>query len=142
MVQPSSVGFWDTNHTWGLVSIDWTVARDVWFAQGRGHQDCEATSIEGCRRLKVANKATRCFIYHNMELALEWEESQRKVMYDPSKADYFLQYTDGKGNKNGVRQLVSCPRLLAHQPRYIKSPLRRRRFTMKGISLATSNIPV
>lgn len=37
-----------------------------------------------------------------MELALEWEESQRKVMYDPSKADYFLQYTDGKGNKNGT----------------------------------------
>ena len=26
------------------------------------------------------------------ELALEWEESQRKVMYDPSTADYFLQY--------------------------------------------------
>ena len=37
-----------------------------------------------------------------MELALEWEESQRKVMYDPSKADYFLQYTDGNGHKNGT----------------------------------------
>ena len=37
-----------------------------------------------------------------MELALEWEESQRKVMYDKSKAGYFLQYTDGKGNKNGT----------------------------------------
>jgi hypothetical protein len=37
-----------------------------------------------------------------MELALEWEESQRKAMYDPTKADYFLQYTDGKGNKNGT----------------------------------------
>lgn len=34
--------------------------------------------------------------------ALEWEESQRKVMYDPATADYFLQYTDGKGNKNGT----------------------------------------
>eukprot|EP00912_Choanoflagellata_sp_UC4_P000213 UC4_evm3s135 len=39
---------------------------------------------------------------HPWELALEWEESQRKVMYDESKADYFLQYTDGRGNKNGT----------------------------------------
>ena len=130
------------NHTWGLVSLDWSVARGVWFAKGRNQTNCEEVSTIGCRKLKAAGKASKCFIYHNMELALEWEESQRKVMYDPSKADYFLQYTDGKGNKNGVRQLVSCPRLLAHQPRYIKSPLRRRRFTMKGISLATSNIPV
>jgi hypothetical protein len=37
-----------------------------------------------------------------MELALEWEETQRKVMYDPSTSDYFLQYTDGMGNKNGT----------------------------------------
>merc|ERR1712232_1141080 len=28
-------------------------------------------------------------------------ESQRRVMYDPSKADWFLQYTDGKGHKTG-----------------------------------------
>ena len=34
--------------------------------------------------------------------ALEWEESQRKVMYNPATADYFLQYTDGNGNKNGT----------------------------------------
>merc|ERR1739848_307623 len=25
----------------------------------------------------------------------------RKVMYDPSKADWFLQYTDGQGRKTG-----------------------------------------
>lgn len=37
-----------------------------------------------------------------MELALESQESQRKVMYDPSKAHYFLQYTDGSGNRNGT----------------------------------------
>ena len=37
-----------------------------------------------------------------MELALEWEETQRAVMYNPSKADYFLQYTDGMGHKNGT----------------------------------------
>ena len=52
--------------------------------------------------LKEAGLASRCFIYHNMELALEWLESQRLVMYDDTKADYFLQYTDGQGNKNGT----------------------------------------
>ena len=59
-------------------------------------------SREGCRRLKASGKASRCFIYHNMELALSWEESQRAVMYDRSKAGYFLQYTDGQGHKNGT----------------------------------------
>ena len=47
-------------------------------------------------------QATRCFIYHNLELALEWEEDQRAAMVDPSKAHYFLQYTDGHGTTNGT----------------------------------------
>ena len=38
----------------------------------------------------------------NMELALEWLETQRAVMEDPTTANYFLQYTDGLGNKNGT----------------------------------------
>jgi hypothetical protein len=62
----------------------------------------EATSIEGCRRIKANNPKGKCFIYHNQELALESMESQRLVMYDPSKAYLFLQYTDGAGNKNGT----------------------------------------
>jgi len=37
-----------------------------------------------------------------MELALEWLESQRAVMHSPETAAYFLQYTDGLGNKNGT----------------------------------------
>lgn len=101
-IQPSGDTYFMPNHTWGLVSLDWSVARSVWFANGRNHTDCEAVSTEGCRRLKAAGKATRCFIYHNMELALGWEESQRRVMYDPATADFFLQYTDGKGHKNGT----------------------------------------
>lgn len=93
---------------WGLISLDWSVARSIWYGNGsnpkpgRNHTNCEEVSTTGCRKLKAAGLAAKCFIYHNMELALEWEESQRKVMYDPSKADYFLQYTDGKGNKNGT----------------------------------------
>ena len=37
-----------------------------------------------------------------MELALQALESQRLVMYDPTKQHYFLQFTDGNGNKNGT----------------------------------------
>jgi hypothetical protein len=40
-------------------------------------------------------KATRCMIYHNFELALEWLESQRAAMYDPTKRDLFLQWPNG-----------------------------------------------
>merc|ERR1711865_736223 len=101
-IQPSGDDYFMPRHPWGLISLDWSVARSIWFANGRNKTNCEAVSVAGCRKLKAAGKAVKCFIYHNMELALEWEESQRKVMYDPSTADYFLQYTDGKGNKNGT----------------------------------------
>jgi len=82
-------------HPWGLISLDWSVAKNVWLKHGRNRTNCEAVSTEGCRRLKAAGKAQRCFIYHNMELALEWEESQKKVMYEPRYADYFLRYHNG-----------------------------------------------
>ncbi len=89
----------------------------------------EATATDNGRMIKLASPGTRVFLYHNMELgrsgpfwkkkagffnkkkhtffwflhaALQWEESQRAVMYDRTKADWFLQYTDGKGNKNGT----------------------------------------
>ena len=110
-IQPSGDDYFSPNHTWGLVSLDWSVARGIWFKvrtvlllllllllltlwgtqNGRNKTNCEAVSTEGCRRLKTSGKASKCFIYHNMELALEWEESQRAVMYDASKAHYFLQ---------------------------------------------------
>ena len=62
----------------------------------------EATLSENCRRIKAVSPGTRCLLYHNLELALQSFESQRAVMYDPSFQDWFIQYTDGKGNKNGV----------------------------------------
>ena len=66
-----------------------------------GNSTCEATSIRGCQLLKASGLVKRCFIYHNMELALQWLESQRAVMYDPDMAGMFLQYTDGQGHKLG-----------------------------------------
>ena len=62
----------------------------IWKAQ----LNIEATSQENCRRIKAASPLTRCFIYHNMELALQALESQRLVMYDAAYATFFLQYPD------------------------------------------------
>ena len=44
----------------------------------------------------------RCPSLAASQLALESQESQRAVMYDPSQSGLFLQYTDGHGNKNGT----------------------------------------
>jgi hypothetical protein len=91
-------------HTWGLVQIDSSIAACRTGAHadpdfGHPHHgnttQCEAASRENCRRLKATGKATRCMIYHNFELALEWLESQRAAMYDPTKRDLFLQWPNG-----------------------------------------------
>lgn len=102
--QPSSDTFFipPPDKPWGLVSLDWSVAKSIWSKNGLHNGTIEATSIEGCRRIKSVSPLTKCFIYHNMELALESMESQRLVMYDSSKSNYFLQYTDGAGTRNGT----------------------------------------
>ena len=51
-----------------------------------------------------------------MELALEWLESQRVVMHDPTKAHWFLQYTDGAGHKNGTIYDDYLPDPNGHMP--------------------------
>jgi hypothetical protein len=108
-VQPGSgvsPGYFEPNASqpWGLVSLDWSTAGTIWQhgSNNRSVATIEATSTEGCHRIKLRSPHSRCFIYHNMELALEALESQRAVMYDESKADWFLQYTDGEGEKNGT----------------------------------------
>jgi hypothetical protein len=90
-------------HHWGLASLDWEVGRGTWLNPSDVNAStCEATSIANCRALKASGALTRCSIYHNVELALQWLESNRAVMYDATKSDWFLQYTDGNGHKNGT----------------------------------------
>ena len=90
-------------HHWGLVSLDWAVGRGTWLNPAAPNAStCEATSIANCRALKASGAVARCSIYHNVELALQWLESNRAVMYDPEKADWFLQFTNGAGLKNGT----------------------------------------
>jgi hypothetical protein len=90
-------------HRWGLASLDWSVGRGSWLnTTDLNASTCEATSIANCRALKAAGLVHRCGIYHNLELSLQWIESNRAVMFSPSTSDWFLQFTDGKGNKNGT----------------------------------------
>ena len=90
-------------HFWGAVSLDWTVGQGTWLnLSDLNASTCEASSAANCAALKAAGLVHRCGIYHNVELALQWIESARAVMYDATKAHWFLQYTDAAGNKNGT----------------------------------------
>ena len=81
----------------GLLSLDWSIASAHWRAPGA---PCSATTgaatlVEQCRRIKAVDPSTKCFVYRNAQLALEWLEPQRAAMQDASKAGYFLQYQAG-----------------------------------------------
>jgi hypothetical protein len=83
-------------HKWGFVTLDWQSGADQWLKGDPADCDCEAASASTCRELKAAGSVQRCSIYHNMELALEWLESERAVMDDAHvRAGWFLRYRNG-----------------------------------------------
>ena len=90
---------------WGLSSFDWANGKNVW-GNGSNYDPrafpCEEMLVEQAALVKAVNPDAHVFVYRNMELALEWLESQRVIMNDPAKAHWFLQFTDGKGKKNGT----------------------------------------
>lgn len=86
----------DPKRHWGLVTLDWQSGADAWVRPNPADCNCEAASAATCRRLKKEGRVTRCSIYHNMELALEWLESERAVMDDEHvRAGWFLRYQNG-----------------------------------------------
>ena len=83
-------------HRWGYVTLDWQAGWKRWVKRDPRKATCEATSSDNCVRLKQAGKVKRCGIYHNMQLALEWLESERVVMDDAHvKQGWFLTYPNG-----------------------------------------------
>jgi len=88
----------NASQPWGLVSLDWNVGSSVWNASGPHVATVEATSRANCRALRAVHPDLRCFIYHNMELALEALESQRSAMF-PGQPNYdpalFLRFPNG-----------------------------------------------
>jgi hypothetical protein len=62
VIQPSGSTFFQPQHPWGLISLDWSVASSEWYKGNVSNTTCEQTSVTGCRMLKAAGLATRCFI--------------------------------------------------------------------------------
>ena len=73
-------------HPWGLISLAWDCSED-------GSE--EAATAATCAALKASGVATRCFEYHNQELALRWLESQRAALDDSTRAAWFLRWPNG-----------------------------------------------
>lgn len=97
---------------WGLVSLDWSIANRVWNT-GLNNATGAATLVEQCRQIKEASAAlgtaTKCFVYRNTELALQWMEPQRAVMQDPAFAGWFLQYQPGNPSNTPPGTLYNEP---------------------------------
>jgi hypothetical protein len=98
----STAGMWtqpaafDPNGTWGMITLDWQSNREAWLKDDPTKATCEASMAANCAALKKAGKVRRCTIYHNMQLSLEWLESNRAVM-DQAHIDagWFLRFANG-----------------------------------------------
>jgi hypothetical protein len=89
-------GFHPTEHTWGWVTLDWQANRQFWLNEDPKKCECEAASARNCAQLKREGTVRRCTIYHNMELALEWIESNRAVMdQEHVEKGWFLRFANG-----------------------------------------------
>lgn len=81
---------------WGYATLDWNCGTEHWIRPDAKDIYCEATMQKNCLELKQAGKVSKCGIYHNMELALEWLESQRAVMdQEHVDAGWFLRFPNG-----------------------------------------------
>ena len=83
-------------HQWGLATLDNRVGVASWSRGGPDKASYEKTATANCIRLKQAGLVARCGIYHNIELGLEWLESNRAVM-DAAHvaAGWFLRLQNG-----------------------------------------------
>jgi hypothetical protein len=89
-------GGFDPNHTWGWVTLDWQANRETWLVRDPNKARCEAANARNCAALKKSGKVRRCTIYHNMQLALQWLESNRAVMdQEHVDAGWFLRFQNG-----------------------------------------------
>ena len=96
LLSTAPAGFDPVTHHWGWVTLDWQANRQYWLSDDPRQTTCEATSARNCLRAKRDGKVKRCSIYHNMELALEWLESNRAVMdQDHVDRGWFLRFPNG-----------------------------------------------
>ena len=89
--------------TGGLVGIDWQISAGLWSKSGFPQTyPGELTMVQNCAQIKQLGQAFRCMIYQNLEVALQWHESQRALMNDPRLAGWFVSWHDAKNVSNGT----------------------------------------
>lgn len=97
----NSTGFFDPALAakFGLVSFDHGNARARWITQMGTHSATLPTSeellLEQCAKVKAVNPHTKCFVYRNGQLGLQWLSSEAAQMYNASAAGLFLHRKSG-----------------------------------------------
>ena len=76
---------------WGWITFDWSDANKVW--QDQHPHGNEAVLVQQCKMVKAEGTGTRCMVYRNNELALQWQESSRAAMTAANvDKGWFLRY--------------------------------------------------
>ena len=83
------------NKPWGLIPLDHEVAELLYATSDFMQANAQATLIRNCQLIKSRSPQTKCLVYHNTEVALQYFESDRAVMYNPATAFYFLRNSSG-----------------------------------------------
>ena len=97
----SSEGFYDNNTVafaalHGVIGIDW--ANHYGLPQNR-----EETLAQQAAIIKAANPKTRVYVYRQSELALNIFDNGAKVMYDPTKTNWFVLFPNGSIYNDSAR---------------------------------------
>eukprot|EP01052_Picozoa_sp_SAG31_P077517 SAG31_NODE_36897_length_309_cov_0.919048_1_plen_102_part_11 len=86
----------------GAISFDHDNARQLWLAsipngsvRHIGLPSSEELLAEQCRLVKQVNPHTRCLVYRNAALGLQWLSSEATAMYGPNSDRLFLHAPSG-----------------------------------------------
>jgi hypothetical protein len=75
--------------SWGMVTFDWSIGFDQW-RQTLPHPG-EAWLLEQCRLVKALGTGTRCLVYRQNSLSLQWQASSRRVQ-TAANSSMFLKF--------------------------------------------------
>jgi hypothetical protein len=98
---PSSMVLPAANKPWGLILLDHEVGELLYGRADMMQATAQALLIFNCQLIKSLSPQTRCFVYHNTEVALQYFESDRAVMYNNYTTGYFLQRPSGQIYNDG-----------------------------------------
>jgi hypothetical protein len=74
---------------WGLVTFGWDINAD-WWQNVHPHPGEEAMAKQ-CRGVKAQGTGSRCMVYRQNELSLQWQETSRSAQTDEN-ADMYLHF--------------------------------------------------